>query len=78
MMFLLITNATLIIVVTINLTTIIIVLQIITNSHGAQVVTSEILMASEMPSCPIEVSKIPISRFDDDDDDDDDDAQLSY
>ena len=44
-------------------------------------------MASEMPSCPIEVSKIPISRFDDDDDDDDDDAgdddddedaQLSY
>ena len=31
--------------------------------HTAQVVTSEILMASEMPSCPIEVSKIPISRF---------------
>merc|ERR1719500_47761 len=29
-----------------------------------QVVTSEILMASEMPSCPIEVSKIPISRCD--------------
>ena len=32
-----------------------------------QVVTSEILMASEMPSCPIEVSKIPISRLVDDD-----------
>ena len=28
----------------------------------AQVVTSEILMASEMQSCPIEVTKIPISR----------------
>ena len=27
-----------------------------------QVVTSEILMASEMQSCPIEVTKIPISR----------------
>ena len=31
--------------------------------------TSEILMASEMPSCPIEVSKIPISRLVADDDD---------
>ena len=30
-----------------------------------QVVTSEILMASEMQSCPIEVTKIPISRCDD-------------
>merc|ERR1719348_975018 len=30
-----------------------------------QVVTSEILMASEMQSCPIEVSKIPIARCDD-------------
>ena len=28
-----------------------------------QVVTSEILMASEMQSCPIEVTKIPISRY---------------
>ena len=27
-----------------------------------QVVTSEILMASEMQSCPIEVTKIPISK----------------
>ena len=36
------------------------------NCHTAlcvpQVVTSEILMASEMQSCPIEVTKIPISR----------------
>ena len=34
----------------------------------AQVVTSEILMASEignMQACPIEVTKIPISRCDD-------------
>ena len=30
-----------------------------------QVVTSEILMASEMQSCPIEVTKIPISKCDD-------------
>ena len=36
-----------------------------------QVVTSEILMASEMPSCPIEVSKIPISRLGGDGDGDD-------
>ena len=28
----------------------------------SQVVTSEILMASEMQSCPIEVTKIPISK----------------